>query len=42
LLTGGCAVDDATCRILNGGGVGFIQKPYSEETLYRKIREIAG
>jgi len=41
LLAGGCDVDDETCRILNGGGIGFIQKPYGAKELYAKIQEIA-
>ena len=41
MLTSGCGVEDTVCHLLNHSGVGFLQKPYSEEELYRKIREIS-
>ena len=42
MLTSGCGADDTVCQLLNHNGVGFIQKPYSEEELYQKISEISG
>lgn len=41
MLTSGCGEDDTICQLLNNRGVGFIQKPYSEEELYAKITEIS-
>ena len=40
MLTSGCGPDDSVCRLLNCGGVGFIQKPYDDRELYQKIQEI--
>ena len=41
MLTSGCGADDMVCQLIKKSGVGFIQKPYSEEKLYRKIGEIS-
>ena len=41
LLTSGCAADDSFCQLIGSPGVGFIQKPYGEEELYQKIKEIS-
>ena len=41
MLTSGCGADDTVCQLLHHSGVGFIQKPYGEEELYQKIKEIS-
>lgn len=41
MLTSGCGADDAVCKLIENHRVGFIQKPYSEKELYRKIRELS-